>query len=473
VEAVRNRTPLLLLTGSPTPRIRHLQELDIAAAVGFTGAGYARVRSAATASSDTLGAIRTALVEQRPVVLDAPYDLLGQEASDGEDAAAARRLGPMLALWLAERPSGVLGRPGTAHPESLDEAVGMMASARRCVILAGAGAVRAGARTELIELADRLGGLLATTLRAKDYFGSHPYNVGIMGSLATSVATEVLADADCIVAFGASLNPFTTYGGAFVEGKRVIQCDIDATAIGRSADIDVALQGDAAEVAAAMSAMVAELDLPPSRLRDEPLMQRLAEDVRAADLDVFSSDVAEDPRAILLALNDLLPPSRTVVFDAGFVCVTGWPYLDVQDPRRYQVAVTFGCIGLGLGTAIGAAFAHPAEPTVLVVGDGAWAMSFAELATAVRHRLPLIVLVCDNNGYGAEYIKLAALGEDPDLAQIEWTDTQAVAAAMGARTAQVRSVADLEMLVGELRDMSGPLVVHVPVDPAYLQHAMG
>src|SRR5699024_6307239 len=84
-------------------------------------------------------------------------------------------------------------------PSAMDEAVGIIAAVKRPLILAGAGMV--DARRELVELSEKIGAPLATTLKAKDLFHDHPHSVGIFGSFATETCLNAIADSDCIIAF--------------------------------------------------------------------------------------------------------------------------------------------------------------------------------------------------------------------------------------------------------------------------------
>jgi thiamine pyrophosphate-dependent acetolactate synthase large subunit-like protein len=360
-------------------------------------------------------------------------------------------------------------RAGAARDEDLEAAAAAIAAARRVIVVAGAGAATQDARDELIALADQVGGCLATTLKGRGTFQGHPYELGVMGTVSTNIASEVLSSADCIIAFGASLNPFTTYGASFLEGKRVVQCDTDPLALSRNYPVDVALLGDSTATARALRELLSELtDGRNAGMRTDQLRERLATYRPSDDFKAYEVPGSVDPRMAFMRINELVPPARAVVTDAGWTSVTSWPFWDVPDARYFQPATTWGCIGLGLGTAIGAAIAVPDNTTVLVVGDGAWAMSFGELNTAVRLGLRILVLVCRDGGYGAEFVKLVNYGLDPALAQIAWSDPVDVARAMGASAHEINSLADLADLEADIKDLSGPMVLSLAVAPDYL-----
>ena len=235
-EAVRNRSQLLMLTGETKAGFDlSPQVIDIAAVIAPTGAGYERVHRADTFAADFRRALRRVTIEGRPVVLNIPFDLLNADAGNPEIPGVG---------------SFVEAVPAVGH-QSIDDALGVLVSAKRPVILAGRGAVRACAREDLIRLADLVGAPVATTLLGKDYFRGHPRNIGICGTVSSPIGAQVVAEADCVVAFGASLNKHTA--GPTLAGKRIVQCDVDPQRIGAFMNVDLAVLGDAKSVAAAMA----------------------------------------------------------------------------------------------------------------------------------------------------------------------------------------------------------------------------
>jgi thiamine pyrophosphate-dependent acetolactate synthase large subunit-like protein len=191
-EAARGHMPMVILAGdTPVDNPRHLQSIDQREVVKATGAGFEQLRSPATVGKDVGRAFYRAQVERRPIVLNMPADFMWQEVEHDVQV-----------LDVFTAPGGV------AQGEILDNTIGMIASARRPLILAGGGAV--AARDQLIQLADRLEAPLATTLKAKGLFNDHPYNIDIFGTLSTPAAYDLIAQSDCIICFGSALHDFTT-----------------------------------------------------------------------------------------------------------------------------------------------------------------------------------------------------------------------------------------------------------------------
>ena len=452
VEGVRNRTPMLLVTGD-TPRAdrHHLQNLDQHALVASTGAGFEPILTRDTIATDVATAVRRAHAERRPVVLNVPLDI------EWESDVVLGEVDPVEPLALAMEPD----------PRSLDVAVGLLASANRPIVLAGRGAVHAEAHDALVGLADALGAPLATTLLGSGYFADDPGNLGIFGTLSHPVAQEVIASADCVVTFGASLNYFTTDQGRLLTGKRVIQCDLDPARIGSTVPIDAGVVGDAAKVATTMTAWLAEADHRPSSFRSPDLVDRLATFDRAETFDDRSVEGAIDPRTFTLELDRILPADRTLVVDAGRFMLNALT-LSVPDPLSLITSHGFGAIGLGMSNAIGAGIARPNRPTVLAVGDGGFMMGgMAEFHTAVEHNVDLIVVLYNDGSYGAEHIQLYREQMDTKASLHHWPDLPAVMTSLGATSVVVDKVADFEAVTDAVdnRQPGRPVFIEAKLDP--------
>jgi len=180
VEGARAKVPMVLLAGdTPVMAPQNLQNIDQREVVKVTGAGFEQMRSPETASYDVAHAFHRARVERRPIVLNMPADFMWQEVTHEKHVFP------------------VFGAPAyVPEGDDVDQAVGMIASARRPIILAGVGAL--DARDKLIALAERMEAPLATTLKAKDLFRGHPSNMDIFGTLSTPAAYDVIAKSDCV-----------------------------------------------------------------------------------------------------------------------------------------------------------------------------------------------------------------------------------------------------------------------------------
>ncbi|GAA1402937.1 thiamine pyrophosphate-binding protein [Pseudonocardia kongjuensis] len=430
VEAAKSRTPLLVLTGATAlPDVTSNFVLDQTALLRAAGAVVETATTPATAVQEAVRAYRRAR-DGNTVVLQLPLDV-----QDAPCPPAAAAPGPPEVLVESE-PSA----------EAVTRLADLLAGARRPVLLGGRGA--RNARGPIEELADATGALLATSAVARGLFAGNPWSVDVSGGFATPTAAELLGGADLLVSFGASLNQWTTRGGSLPgPGTTVVQVDRDPAAIGVHRGVELGVVGDTGRTARALLTELARRGGPPSAQRTPELKARIAggrwRDVPYPDT---GTDTLIDPRTVTIALDDLLPADRTLAVDGGnFV---GYPsmFLDVgQD--GFVMPLAFQSIGLGLAAGIGAAVARPDRVTVAAVGDGGFMMSLVELDTAVRARLPLVVLVYDDAAYGAEVQHFGPSGHPTDLVEFPDTDLAAIARGFGCDAAVVRSVPDVTAAV--------------------------
>ncbi len=445
-ESAKSRTPVILLAAdTPAVQIRSNFRIDQDALVESVGAVAERVHGPSSAVADTTRAVRRAVVERRTVVLMLPLDV---------QAAACELTDPPPAPTLAP----VRG--------DVSAAAAALAGAERPAIIAGRGAVLSGAGPALRRLGEVSGAILATSAVANGLFAGDPFAVGISGGFASPTAQRLLADSDVVIAFGAALNMWTTrHGGLIRPSTTVIQVDRDEQAVGAHRPVSLGVVGDARLIA---EELVAALDRSSSDLGAARRSVALAAEIAAGrwrDEPYEESREWLDPRTLSIALDDLLPSERTVVVDSG--AFMGYPsmYLQVPDAQGFVFPQAFQCVGLGLGTAIGAAIARPDRLTVCAVGDGGLLMALPDLETLGRLRPDMLVVIYDDAAYGAEVHHFRPMGIPVELAQFPPTDFAALAEAAGCRGLTARTPADLEGVRGWLANRDRPLVLDAKVDP--------
>ncbi|MCB8913494.1 thiamine pyrophosphate-binding protein [Rhodococcus rhodochrous] len=448
VEAVRSRSAVLLLTGS-APDVRdHFQDFDLEGFARLTGAEYRRVRKADSVGADIAEALARVTATRTPLVLDLPYDLL--EVTVAGEAPRAVPQPPVA---------------GAPDPVLVDDALAALLGSARPLILAGRGAVVSEARGDILALARALDAPVMTTLLAKDLFAGEPENLGVHGSLSHAVAIEELGRVDCVLAVGAALSSFTTDNTALLAGKFVIQIDDRSGAFGRFAPVHIPILGDAAGVVRALVERLVEAEAPAPSGRRVAQLAEAARGLEGKGYRSISGGGTVDMRDAMARFAELLPTGTQVVTDVGRFSFAAWKYLPV-DPARFTVPGAFGSIGLGIATAVGAAAGRRDVPTVCVAGDGGAMMGLVELSTAVRHRLPLVLVVLDDHCYGAEYLKLEGLGLAPAHSEVSWPGFAETARALGARAVTVRDLEEFSQVAALLDECAYPLVIEVKADPA-------
>jgi thiamine pyrophosphate-dependent acetolactate synthase large subunit-like protein len=431
-EAAKSRTPLVVLAGDvPNAAVKNNFYIEQADMVRAVGAVPERLHTAASAREDALRAVSRALRERQTVVLSLPLDV--------QHAPLASNLPPL------ELPSA----PGRLHPDprAIVALADALQHAQRPLILGGRGAVIADAEAALLALAERTGALLATSVCGHGLFSDSPWSLGISGGFSSPIADELIAQSDCIVAFGASLTQWTTKKGKLIAPDAVVaQVDVEAGKLGYQMPIGIAVHGDAETTA---QALLAEFDRRGMKARSGRRTEAIRERIRTGDNHHYphgdeSSRGFIDPRTLSKAVDAILPADRVVASDSGHFC--GWVprYLRVPNARASCLSHSFQSVGLGLPSAIGLAIANPGKLAVLGTGDGGFLMSMADLETAIRLKLRLCILVYNDSSYAAEVHYFRRQGYSVDIVQFSDTDFAAIARGLGARGATVRTLADLE-----------------------------
>jgi acetolactate synthase I/II/III large subunit len=440
-EAAKSRTPLLVLAADVSASaVWSNFRIDVAALTTAVGATPARLQSASLAVDDAVRAYQTAAQQRKTVVLALPLDIQASDCAWPEGGRAE-----------SGQP-----RPATANaaepvPGQVAALARAMEAAQRPVFIAGRGARVANARRSLEQLAGACGALLATSAAAKGLFRGSPWDLDVSGGFASPLAAELISGADLIVGWGCSLNNWTTRHDKLIgPGATVAQVDIDPLAIGAQRPAQLGVTGDVCAVAGAVLAQLGHAprddDWPDSGYRSAELRDRIARHIRWRDVPYADDSDGQriDPRTLTIALDDMLPAERLVAVDSGNFM--GYPsmFLSVPDDDGFCFTQGYQSIGLGLASAIGAALARPDRLTVAALGDGGALMGISELETAVRLRLPLVIVIYDDEAYGAEVHHFGPDGHPLDIVRFPPADIAAIGAGFGCASATVRTPADLD-----------------------------
>ncbi|TWP38588.1 thiamine pyrophosphate-binding protein [Leekyejoonella antrihumi] len=451
-EAAKSRTPMVVLAAEATAPLSNFY-VDQPALARSVGAVPLRVDDAATAEWTARQAVQLARNDRRVVLLNLPLEVQTAEAPQPEAAGAAAS-----PLWGAGAGSRMLDL------HDLRRLTDALQQARRPVFVAGRGSRGAGCRQALEALADRCGALLATSAVAKGLFNGSPWSLDVSGGFASPLAAELISGADLIVGWGCALNMWTMrHGRLIADDATVAQVDLDADALGAHRGITFGVLGDVRATAqAALRALAAD---PLPGYRTPQIRQDIAARVSWCDVPYADAGGAGriDPRALCLALDRMLPDERIIGVDSGNFM--GYPsmYLRVPDEFGFCFTQAFQSIGLGLATTIGAALARPDRLPIAALGDGGALMSAAELETVARLRLPMVVVIFNDQAYGAEVHHFRSSGRALDSVTFPDTDFTAIAKGYGFDALTVRCVEDLSSVGAWLADRSKPLLIDAKV----------
>jgi thiamine pyrophosphate-dependent acetolactate synthase large subunit-like protein len=466
-EAAKSRTPLLVLAADVAgAAVRSNFRIDVPALAASVGAQADRLHSPGSAVAEGGRDYRTAQAQRRTVVLAMPLDVQAAQC----DAPAIPPSPPVL--------------PCPPAQEAVTELAGALAGAQRPVFVAGRGARVADTGADLERLADACGALLATSAAAKGLFRGSPWDLDVSGGFATPLAAELIGAADLIVGWGCSLNMWTMRHGRLIgPGATVAQVDDEVSAIGAHRPVDLAVLGDVAQTCRAVLAELA--GRTSGGYRSGELRERIGREGRWRDVPYTDEGTSAaggngpgsgpvgtggdggariDPRTLTIALDDLLPEERMVAVDSGNFM--GYPsmFLSVPDASAFCFTQAYQSIGLGLASAIGAALAEPGRLPVAALGDGGALMGIAELETVVRLRLPMVIVVYDDEAYGAEVHHFGPTGHALDTVRFPPADIAAIGRGFGCAGVTIRGPRDLapvrEWLAGP-RDR--PLVIDAKV----------
>ena len=447
------RSPVVVIAAD-TPTIGHeAKRFDSRLFVEATAQKYVPVRSGATVAEDVGTAFRHARVGSGPAVICVPSDIL-----DGD----------LQQEWRYQSSAGeaVSSQRAQPDPTMVERAGAILSEAPRPVILAGRGAVTSWARDEIETLASRTGALLANTLQAKAYFGEHSYALGIAGSFGTETMSSMFAEADCVLAVGASLSVYTTKHGNLFPDARVIQIDTQPDRMGETVHPEVGILGDAKATVSALNAYFDWEEIPPKQgYRSEDVALLVAGSRPGRERSYVESPGLLDPNLVVAELSKALPADSVVVTEGGHFVLFVATQMEVSGPDAFIWGADFSAVGVGIPMSIGVAVGRPDRKCVLIVGDGGFMMSLPELDTAVRNNLPLAVVIMNDEAFGAEVHDLRNKGKPVTLARYDNPELAGVARALGARGLTVRTLSELQAGIGQLWTGAGPLVVDVKINP--------
>jgi len=359
-----------------------------------------------------------------------------------------------------EIPQPIRIQRGAGGARDLDAAAELLAQARFPVIIAGGGVISAEGVQACVQLAEALGAPVVNSYLHNDSFpAGHPLACGPLGYHGSKAAMKVINKADVVLALGSRLGPFGTlpqYGFDYwPQNAKLIQIDADAKVLGLVKKTAVAVCGDAREAA---EALVSRLNQKKLVARKDEIAKIVQAEKQAwreelaswdQEKDAWSLEVAKDskymhPRQMLRELEKAMPADAMVSTDIGNICQVANSYLRFERPRSMFGAMMFGNCGYAFPTMIGCKVAAPGRPAIAYVGDGAWGMSFGELLTCVREKIPVTAVVFNNEQWGAEKKNHVDFYSNRFLGvNLENPSFAGIAKAMGAEGLRVEKASDV------------------------------
>ncbi|BDG08376.1 thiamine pyrophosphate-binding protein [Anaeromyxobacter paludicola] len=444
-------SPLLLLGGA-APSFNQgrgsLQEMPQTQLFAGISKWSDRVPAPELVPSFLARAFRVALAGRPgPVFLELPWDVL----SNGADEA------------LADELTGYRTRarsPG--DPAQVEAALALLSRAERPVIVAGSSIYQDDAAAPLAALAERTGIPVYLNGMARGCLPpSHP-------ALLQLSRKDALAQADLVLVVGTPLDFRLGYGTppTFAPGAKVVQVDLDAAEIGRNRPIEVGIVGDSRSVLAALAAGAppreggAWLAALREKEAERALRQRAFEE--SAQRPIHHFRLARELDAAARRAGDV-----TFVGDGGNVVAVAAKVLRVERPGRWLDPGPLGCLGVGAPFALAAKLLAPDRPVCVVQGDGAFGLNGMDFETALRFRLPMVVVVGNDAAWGQILIPQRNLyGDDHSPAtRLAPTRYDRIVEAMGGAGEHVDDPAELPAALDRAFASGTVYCVDVAIDP--------
>ncbi len=366
------------------------------------------------------------------------------------------------------------------NQDELQSVLEALLSASKPLLVAGGGVARSGATEVFRTLLERTGFPAISTVMGRGVLPPDSAgNIGSGGLIAGQPVIDACQNADVILALGCKFGTFTPIHKipAFPKpaGQKIIQIDIDAEAIGRSAPIDIGLVGDARATLEVL--LEALTDMSESKIDNDWLssLQKTRQDYRdtvdaTANTKVVGGGSILNEAVVARALNELIPQDAITVIDGGQAMMWATTFIQSDDPNRILAEPGMGHLGFGLPFANAAKLAHPDRPVICVTGDGALGCTVQELETAARYGLNIVVIVL-NDSYWGMYKPFGEMLENPNFGtNLTKVDFTRVAEGFGCYGQNINALEALPEAFSKALNSGKPSVLNVEVE--YTPHPM-
>jgi len=355
-----------------------------------------------------------------------------------------------------------------ADDESIAKTAEQLAKAERPIIVAGGGVVYSGAAAEVIALAEKLDIPVATSMNAKGTIADHhPLSVGVVGTYSRACANRSVYEADLVFYIGSQTGgQVTSNWNTPKRGTKVIQLSIDASDLGRNYPNVASLCGDARDT---LRRLIGVTQARKNRAWVARVQGIVAEWRAEAESFRNSDAVPMRPERIAKEITDALPKDAVVVSDTGHSGIWTATMIDFKHPTQRYIRCA-GSMGWGFPASLGVKCAVGDRPVVCWTGDGAFYYHIAELETAARYGLNVVVVVNNNSALNQEIplVKGALGGKEPERPKEIWEfnklDFAKVAESFGCAGMRAETPAALRAALSEAFTLKRPVVIDAVSD---------
>jgi pyruvate dehydrogenase (quinone) len=359
------------------------------------------------------------------------------------------------------RHSGDWSQAPSAKPSQtvIKEAADLINAGSRVVVFVGRGALHC--REEVTQLAHLVGGPVVKALLGKAVVPDRsPVTTGGLGLLGTAPSVDAMEECDTLIMIGTSY-PYIEFLPKPGQA-RCVQIELDASRVGLRHQVDIGLVGDSKTILTAL--------LPLLKQKSDKFLKksqdRMASWNKLMDERGTRQDMPMKPQVVTHTLNKLLTDDAIVSSDSGTIATWTARHVEMRGAMQFSLSGSLATMANGLPYSIGAAVAYPGRQVVCVVGDGGLTMLMGEIATLVKYKLQVTVIVIKNNVLGQIKWEQMILEGNPEFGvELEPINFAMVAEGCGARGFTLERPEDAEMILRQALNTQGPSVVQAVVDP--------
>lgn len=342
----------------------------------------------------------------------------------------------------------------------IQKAAEIINNAKKPFIYFGGGLITSEAQDELLQMAELIDAPIGCSLMGISGVPTdYPRFLGMQGMHGHYACSTAMHHADCIVALGCRFNDRVTGNRAkFAVGTKIVHIDIDGAELGKTVTPQQGLRGDVKKTLQKL--------IPLLNKAEHPEWQAEIDQLIVEEQENLDSREGMTPRNVITTLNRYLNENTPVATDVGQHQMWAAQYLNLKNSRRFLSSGGLGTMGFGMGAAIGAALGT-GERTVLVTGDGSFGMNLNELATAVANKVPMVILLLNNNVLGMVR-QWQTLFFDKHYSNTmldeRQTDFVKLAEAFGAKASRALTLEELEASLTDAFACDGPYLIDCAID---------
>ena len=393
-----------------------------------------------------------------PVLVDITKDVLLAKASYSDGQA----MEPLRGYQLQAEPTA----------DAVEQAIEFLWNARRPYIYAGGGIISSGASSELVRFSELLEAPLAHTVMGLGAMPTgHPNFISMLGMHGSYAANMGVTQCDALIGLGVRFDDRVTGRlDAFAPEAKVLHVDIDPAEINKNRRADLGVVGDAKAVLQRLNQRLRETRETLGE-KHRPFRLDWMRHVRAMKREhPFHYERSPDeikPQQLMEKIDAISGGDAIVTVDVGQHQMWAAQYLRFNRPRLWQSSSGLGSMGFGVPAAVGAQVARPDRTVIAIVGDGGFMMSIPELGTIATNRLPLKIIVMNNNTLGMvrQWQELFYDKRYSEVAITSFPDASLLAASFGITGGSVSRPEDLDGALQHAFEEPGPYLLNVQVAP--------